>query len=332
MRSRTSRFRRGRTGPAQIGSARIGAALTAAVAVAVLAGGCGDSGGGIFTQQVNPIDLGDQSYTVGGKNTPENQVLCEMAGAVLTSVGADVEERCDLGDAQANRKALTSGEIDLYWDNTGTAWTSFLKGQPVKGASPQYRALEKKDLAENKIVWLEPTWFNPTDTFAVQRELAEQRKLGSLSNMAEYFRSGEPGNLCVTPEYQQDDLPGLQRAYDFQVPPDRLKVLQGDAIYQATADGQDCLFGLVSGGDGRLAQHGLAMLRDDKDFHPSYNASVAIRQDAYDRAPEIARVFAPVAHKLTDSVMAELTRRMAVDEKSADEVAHEWLRQMTFIG
>lgn len=322
MRPRTSRFRRGRTG----------AALIATVAVGVLAGGCGSGiDGGVLADQVDPIDLSGQSYTVGGKNSPEQQVLCEMAAAALISVGAGVEQRCDLGDAQANRKALTSGEIDLYWENTGVAWTSFLNEQPVAGQSPQYRALEKKDLEQNKIVWLEPTWFNPTESFAVEREKAEQQQLGSLSDMAEYFRSGEPGNLCVTSGYQSEDLPGLRQAYDLQVPADRVTVLPADEIYQATGKGQNCAFGEVSGGDHRLIQNGLVLLRDDEKFHPAHNASVAIRKDAYDRNPDIARVFAPIAHKLTDSVMAELTRRMAEDGKSAREVAHGWLRQMTFI-
>lgn len=178
---------------------------------------------------------------------------------------------------------------------------------------------------------MEPTWFNPTDTFAVKREQAKQQGLGSISDMAEHFRAGKPGNLCVSPQYQSDELPRLQQAYDFQVAPDRLKVKQGDELYQAIGEGQECLFGAVTGGDLRLIQNGLVMLRDDKKFHQPLNASVAIRQDAYDRNPEIARVFAPIAHKLTDSVMAELTRRMAADDKSAREVAHEWLRQMSFI-
>ncbi len=326
MRSRTSWFRRGRTGSALI------PAVVTAVAAAVLAGGCGSGvEGGLLAQQLNPIDLDGQSYTVGGKNSPEHQVLCEMASAALVSVGADVEERCDLGDGQANRAALTRGEIDLYWENTGTAWTSYLKQQPVAGASPQYRALEERDLAEHQIVWLEPTWFNPTDTFAVTKELAQQRGLASLSDLAEHFRSGQPGNLCVSPEYHRADLAGLQQVYDFQVPPDRLQVQQGEGIYQATGEAQDCLFGAVTGGDPRLIQHGLVMLRDDKKFHPSHNAAVAIRQEAYDRAPDIARVFAPIARQLTDSVMAELTRQMAVDGESAREVAQEWLRQMSFI-
>ncbi|MGH4025546.1 MAG: glycine betaine ABC transporter substrate-binding protein [Pseudonocardiaceae bacterium] len=305
--------------------------LAATVAATVLAGGCGSGEGGTLSDQVNPIDLKGQSYIVGGKDSPEQQVLCEIAGAALTSVGADVEERCDLGDAQANRDALTRGEIDLYWEGTGTAWTSFLHQQPVAGASPQYRALEKRDLADNKIVWLEPTWFNPTATFAVKREQAKQQGLKSLSDMAAYLGSDRPGNLCVTPEYQRDILPGLQRAYNFQVPPSRLKVQPADGIYQATGEAKDCMFGEVTGADQRLIPNGLVMLRDDKKFHPSYNASVAIRKEAYDRNPDVARVFAPIAHKLTDSVMADLTRRMAADDQSARDVAQDWLERMAFI-
>lgn len=305
--------------------------LAATVAATVLAGGCSSGSGGTLSDQVNPIDLKGQSYTIGGKDSPEQQVLCEMAGAALESVGADVEERCDLGNAQANRDALTRGQIDLYWENTGTAWTSFLKQQPVAGASAQYRALQKRDLAENKIVWLEPTWFDPTATFAVKREQAKQQGLQSLSDMAVHLRSDQPGNLCVTPEYQRDTLPGLQRAYGFQVPPDRLKVQPADSIYRATGEAKDCLFGEVTGADQRLIPNGLVMLLDDKNFHPSYNASVAIRQDAYNRNPDIARVFAPIAHKLTDSVMADLTRRMVANDQSPRDVARDWLERMAFI-
>lgn len=322
MRVRRSGFRRGRTG----------AALAVTAVVTVLVAGCGGTEGGILVNQVNPIDLSGQSYTVGGKNSPEHQVLCEMAVAALESVGADVEQRCDLGDAQANRDALTSGEIDLYWENTGTAWTSFFEEQPVAGPSPQYRAVEKQDLEQNKIVWLEATWFNPTDAFAVAKVQLDQRGLKTLSDMAEHFRSGQPGNLCISPEYQSAELPRLQQTYDFQVPPDRLKVLPAEDIYQATGEAQNCLFGEVTGGDHRLVQHELVTLQDDKDVHLPYNAAVTLRQESYEQAPDIARVFAPIAHRLTNSVMAELTLRMAVEEKSAEEVAREWLQRMAFIG
>lgn len=322
MRTRTSRFRPGRTG-----------AALAATAAAVLLAGCGGSsiGGGLLVDQVNPVNLAGQTYTLGGKNSAEHQVLCEVAAAALMSVGAEVKNRCNLGDAQANRDALIRKDIDLYWENTGTAWAAFLKEQPIQGPSPQYRALQQRDLAENKIVWLEPTWFNATDAFAVNQERAKQLGLTSLSKMAEYLRSPQPGALCVQSEYQRLELPGLEQKYDFQVPPERLRVLPGEAIYQATADARECLFGQVTGGDARSAALGLTVLRDDKKYHPPSNAAVAIRKDAYDRNPDIARVFTPIARKLTDEVIAELTRRMSVEGKSAREVAQGWLRSKGFI-
>lgn len=309
-------------------------ALAAAAATVLLAAGCGGAvQGGSLVQQVNPIDLSDQSYIVGGKQGQHQEVLCEIAVAALQSVGAQVTQRCNLGDTEATRNALLAGDIDLYWEETGTAWVSFFQEKPISGASPQYRALQQRDLEQNKIVWLEPTWFNDTDAFAVNRERAEQLGLTSLSDMATYFLSGQPGNLCVRPEYQQrpeGGLAGLLQTYDFQVPPDRLRVLP-DGIYQATATGQDCLFGQVAPADPRLGKLGLRLLRDDKRYHTSYNSAVSIRQEAYDAAPDIARVFGPIAHKFTNPVMAELVRQMSEEDKSAREVARDWLRRTGFI-
>ena len=329
MRARTSLCRR-----SQRRRGRIGAALAASAAAAVLLSGCGSSiGGGLLVEQVDPVDLAGQTYTLGGKNSAEHQVLCEMAAATLISVGAEVENRCNLGDAQANRDALVRGDIDLYWENTGTAWATFLSQPPIQGPSPQYRALQQRDLAENRIVWLEPTWFNGTDAFAVNQERAKQLGLKSLSNMAEYFRSGQPGALCIVSEYQSRDLglSGLQQKYDFQVPPERLRVLPRDDIYQATADGRDCLFGQVTGGDPRTTGLGLTLLRDDEKYHPPYNAAIAIRQEAYDRNSDIARAFTPIVRRITDDVIAELTHQMSVEGRSAAEAAQGWLRSRGFI-
>ena len=321
---RGSRFLRGRTG-------------TVLAAAAVVVAGCGGSSAdeGTLADQINPIDLGGRTYTVGGQGSPEHQVLCELAIAALESVGAEVEERCDLGDSAANRAALLRGDIDMYWEHTGTAWVSFLAQPPVPGQSPQYRALEERDLTENRIVWMEPTWYNDVPVFAVGKQRAEQLGLTSLSDMAGYLRSGQPGNLCVESDYEQKSLrglAGLQQTYDFQVPAEQQRVVPDESLYQATAESRDCLFGAVSAADVRTSELGLRTLRDDKKYHPAYNASVAIRQEAYDAKPDIARVFAPISHKFYDNVMAELTRQMAVDGKSAREVAREWLATMGFIG
>ena len=319
------------------GRRRCTSAVATLVTLAALVAGCGGLGssgpsaqGGSLAQQVN---LQGQSYTVGGKDFDEQLVLCEVAVAALESVNAKVTDRCDVGGTDATRQALLSGDIGMYWEYTGTAWVSFLKQKPIQDSKAQYEAVKQRDLAENKIVWLQPTPFNNTYAFAVKKERAQQLGLRTLSDMAAYIRSGKPGNLCVETEYQNrdDGLVGLQGKYNFQIPPDRLRVLQTGAIYQATTDQKECLFGEVFTTDGRIPQLGLTVLADDKLYHPLYNAAISIRKDVYDREPNIAKVFAPISAALTNDVMSELNRQKSAQGKSQREVARDWLAQKGFI-
>lgn len=317
---------------------RTSVSLAALAATAALATGCGglsSSGpaaeGGSLAEEFN---LEGQSYTVGGKDFDEGLVLCQISVAALESVGAQVTDRCNLGGTDVNRNALLAGDLDLYWDYTGTAWVSFLRQQPIQDSQQQYQALKERDLAENQIVWLEPTPFNNTYAFAVKAERAQELGLTTLSDMAAYIRSGRPGNVCIETEYQNrdDGFQPMQRAYGFEVPADRVKVQQDGAIYQNTANPQECLFGEVYTTDGRIPKLGLRILQDDKNFHPLYNAAPTVRQDVYNRNPDIAKVFAPISAALTDEVMTELNRQKSTDGKPERQVARDWLTQQGFIG
>jgi osmoprotectant transport system substrate-binding protein len=319
-----------------IGRRRITVWLAFLAASALLAGcgGLSSSGpsakAGSLAQQVN---LEGKSYTVGGKNFDEQLVLCEIAVAALESVNAKVTDRCNVGGTDATRKALLGGDIDLYWEYTGTAWVSFLHQKPSQDSKAQYEAVKQRDLAQNNIIWLQPTPFNNTYAFAVKSERAQQLGLKTLSDMAAYIRSGQPGNVCIETEYQNrdDGFVGLQRTYNFQAPPDRVRVLQTGAIYQATADQKECLFGEVFTTDGRIPQLGLTVLQDDKLYHPLYNAAPTMRKEVYDRDPNIAKAFAPISAALTNEVMAELNRQKSAQGKPQRQVARDWLAQQGFI-
>jgi osmoprotectant transport system substrate-binding protein len=307
------------------------------VAFAALAAGCGvlSSSGppakaGSLAQQA---DLKGQSYIVGGKLADEQLVLCQIAIAALESVNAAVTDRCNVGGTDTTRKALVGGDIDLYWEYTGTAWVTFLGQKPIQDSMAQYEAVKERDLAQNKIVWLQPTPFNNTYSFAVKKERAQQLGLRTLSDMATYLRAGKPGNICIEVEYQNrdDGFVGLQQSYGFQAPSGRVQVLQAGAIYQATADQQECLFGEVYTTDGRIPQLGLTVLQDDKLYHPLYNAAPTMRNEVYDRNPGIAAVFGPISAALTNEVMADLNRQRSAEGKSPRRVARTWLAQRGLI-
>jgi osmoprotectant transport system substrate-binding protein len=103
-------------------------------------------------------------------------------------------------------------------------------------------------------------------------------------------------------------------------------VLQTGAIYQATADQKERLFGRCSPPTA-ASQLGLTVLQDDKLYHPLYNAAPTMRKEAYDRNPDIAKVLAPISAALVNEVVAELNRQRSAEGKSARRVARDWLSQ-----
>jgi osmoprotectant transport system substrate-binding protein len=322
---------------ARSGRARRAGFVAAGAAVAMAVAGCGGlsssgpaAGGGEAAQ--SGVSLEGQTYSVGGKDFDEQLVLCQMAVAALESVKATVNSKCNTGGTEAARNALLGGDLDLYWEYNGTAWVTFLKHtDPIPDEQAQYDAVKKEDLEKNQIEWVGRTPFNNTYAFAVKQEKAAELGLNTLSDMAAYVKSGKPGDVCIETEYssRDDGLQGLQKAYDFQVPTPQ--VLATGVIYQATADQKPCLFGEVFTTDGRIPQLGLKVLTDDKHFHPNYNASVTIRKAAYDKNPDIAKVFEPIAAALDNTTMADLNKKVSADGQDPRQVARDWLTSKGFI-
>lgn len=277
-------------------------------------------------------DLRGQIYVVGGRSSDRQRVLCEITVAALESARAKVTDRCD-GNADA-RQALLSGEINAMWEDTGTAWTSYLRGGDER-VSPdaRYRAVADRDLAENGVAWLAGAGFDDTSAFTVAGPEAARLRLRTLSDMTGYLRSGQPGTVCVDREYadRADGLRAVERAYGLTIPPDRIQVLDDGLVPQSTADGV-CTFGQVSLTDGRIAGLGLTVLDDDRDAQIASTPAPTLRKDAYDRAPQVARVLDPISAALDQSTIVALNKRVAVDGVSPRDAAREWLAGRGFIG
>lgn len=279
------------------------------------------------------VSLQGASYTVGSKSFDEALVLCEMTVAALESVKATVNNRCNVGGTEATRNAMIAGQIDAYWEYTGTAWVTFFGEKPIQNAQAQYDAVKRRDQEKNQVVWLAPSRFNNTYAFAVQEAKAQELGLTKLSDMADYIRSGKSGTVCIASEYlnRDDGMAGLQKTYGFQIPQSQLQVRQEGAIYQGTANPSDCLFGEVFTTDGRIPALKLRVLKDDKTYHPLYNAALTIRQKAFDQNPDVAKVFEPIAAKLTDEVMSQLNAKKSAENIPERKVARDWLMAEGFI-
>jgi osmoprotectant transport system substrate-binding protein len=312
------------------------ACLIGLVVLSIVAAGCGgaQTGGG---GNVGGSDAGEQvslrgaEFTVGSKEFTEQLILGQIAIQALEARGATVNDQTGLPSTDAARKALESGEIDMYWEYTGTGWITHLgHEEPIPVAQKQYEAVAKEDLAKNQIRWLKPAPANNAYAIAVRSEAAEVLGVESLSGLAVLNElRPEDATLCAANEFltREDGLPGLEKAYGFEFPTDNVVRMEQGQIYQAIDEGGKCNFGEVFVTDGRNKGLDLTVLEDDKQFFPIYNPSLTVSEEVMDQYPEIAKVFAPISGKLDNETLQDLNAAVDVDGESPEDVARQFLRE-----
>jgi len=305
------------------------------VVLSVVAAGCsGGTTGGVGNQggdETPKVSLSGAEFTVGSKEFTEQKILGQIAIQALEARGATVTDNTGLPSTGAARRALESGEIDVYWEYTGTGWITHLgHADPIPDAQEQYEAVAEEDLEKNDIEWLSPASANNTFAIAVRSEAVGVLGTNSLSSLG-VLSEVRPENvtLCAASEFlnREDGLPGLEKAYGFEIPDDNIVKMEEAQIYKAVDEGEECNYGEVFATDGRVGALDLTLLKDDKDFFPVYNPSLTVSKEVMDEYPELADVFTPITQKLNDETLRGLNAAVDVDGKSEEAVARQFLRE-----
>ncbi len=318
--------------------------LVAALAVAALSvtacGGGGDAAGGGAAGgegSLAAIDLSGASFTVGSKEFTEQIVLGQIAVQALEATGADAGNLTTITGSTNVRTALTAGEIDMYWEYTGTGWTTHLRHEPASapdGEEALYQAVVEED-RQNGVAWLAPA---PLDnTYAIATAEGRDQELG-VRTLSEYAalvnRDPAQARMCAATEFltRDDGWPGLEKAYGFDLPPDGMAELELSLVPQQVASGESCNFGEVTATDGAVAANNLVLLEDDLEFFVPYNAAMTVRQEVLDQNPRLAEVFNPIAEVLTTDAMRALNERVDVGGELPEDVAEQFLQENGFTG
>ena len=274
----------------------------------------------------------DVTIKVGSKDFTEQLILGQLAIIALREAGYNVEDKTNVAGSDTCRKALESGEFDLYWEYTGTAWMMLLANETMI-ADPQglFDKVKEADAA-NGIVWLQ---FSPmNDTYALVMSQARSDELGisSYSELGAYIQAN-PGELVLACDHEftarPDGLPGLVTTYgtDFG---DSITTMDMGIVFTTLKDGQADV-GMVFSTDGRIKANNLLVLRDDKNFFPIYNGAPCVRADTLEKAPGIQAILESIAKLLTDEIMQELNAKVDIDGYEPAEAAEEFLKANGFL-
>ena len=272
----------------------------------------------------------DKRITIGGKNFTEQYLLPELAKLLLEEEGFNVNLRTGVGTAIA-RQSLETGQIDMYYEYTGTAYTVFYQEEdPEVMTDPQkvYEWVKEKD-AEKGLIWLEPVEFNNTYTLMMRREDSERLGVITISDFGQFVEEN-PDEITFALEAEfwerPDGFRALMDLYGFRMPVRAVKRMDMGLTYLALRNDQvTSAMGFAT--DGRIAAFDLVNLEDDKNFFPVYNPAVVIRKEVLDSHPEIRDILGPLGEKLDTDAMQMLNAEVDVEHRDVTTVAREWLQE-----
>ncbi len=271
-----------------------------------------------------------ETLVVGGKNFTEQQLMAAMTSQLLEANGYDVDTRAGMGSAVL-REAQENGQIDLYWEYTGTSLITYNKIEERMSPEETYAKVKELD-AEKGLTWLEPSAANNTYAIAMRKDAAEEMGISTLSDYAAAVNEDKGLTFASNAEFyaRADGWGPLQEAYGFDMGRSDVKRMDSGLTYQALNESQ-VDSALVFATDGRNQAFDFLVLEDDLGYFPAYALTPVVRTETLEANPELEGLLNSLSEKLDDDTMATLNARVDVERETIEDVAASFLQEQGLV-
>ncbi|MCC5912076.1 MAG: glycine/betaine ABC transporter substrate-binding protein [Clostridiaceae bacterium] len=275
----------------------------------------------VFTMVLTACQPAGDSITVGAKNFTESRILATMFQVLIqesTDLNVNVTE---FGGTQLVFGALQTGDVDLYPEYTGTAYTVMLEKEAISDPDETYDIVKTEFKEGYNLIWLDQLGFNNTYTLTVREQMAEELGLETFSDLLDH---DEDLVLGATFEFLErpDGYPGLQEAYGFNFADER--GFDPGLTYSSVRNGEvDVIDGFST--DGRIPAFNLVALEDDQNFFPPYYAAPVVNAETLERYPELEEILSRLAGQISDEEMQEMNFQIDEIGQTEEQVAREFL-------
>ena len=260
----------------------------------------------------------EKNVVVGSKRFTESYILGEILNLTLRDAGVQAVHRQGLGNTAIVTQALTTGQIDIYPEYTGTILREILKRPETQASLSELNTWLKPKQLKVAI----PLGFNNTYALAMRADQAKALGLKKISDVINLPAEQQSAlRIALSPEFKTrtDGWPALVRAYDLKIKPG--KVLEHGLAYDALVRGDVDIVDAYST-DAAIEKNKLILLEDDRNAFPRYDAILLMRSDFDEKPLESLR------GKLNEATMAKLNG-LAESGVSFEKVARTFLNKST---
>ncbi|GET37197.1 glycine betaine ABC transporter substrate-binding protein [Microseira wollei] len=261
---------------------------------------------------------------IGSKNFTEQLILAEiLAQHIEANTNLKVERRLNLGGTFVCHQAIVAGEIDVYVEYTGTAFTAILKKPPISNSQQVYQEVKQAYAKQFQLELTEPLGFNNTFAMLIRGEDARKENIKTLSQAAQKAPEWKAGFGYEFIE-RKDGFSGLAKTYGlrFSEPP---RVMDLGLMYRAIKERQvDLIAGAST--DGLIERLDLVVLKDDKQYFPPYYAVPIVRKQTVEKYPQLRQALQQLGGIITEKDMQNLNYQVDAEGKDVKQVAQQFLK------
>lgn len=306
-------------------------AVFAVLALGVLLAACGSSSSSSSsssttassgTESSGKPGAGKPAVTIGDKNFAEENVLGALYAQALEAKGFKVTLKDNIGSSEITYKALTSGQIDMYPEYTGTLLSAI--AEQTKNPSSAATAYEqaKAFVEKHGLTLLAYTPFYDSDALATLPSYAGKN---SISSVADLKSLGKKVKLGAAPEFATrfEGLKGLEAEYGVKP---TFKPIAIELSYKALETGQVDVQDVFTT-DGQLLGGKFKVLEDPKHVFGFQNVAPVVKQSVISaEGPAFAETLNKVTSLLTTKAIQQMNAGVSIDKQSAASVAKQFLQ------
>lgn len=265
--------------------------------------------------------VGKPAVTIGDKNFAEENILGQLYTQALEAKGYKVTLTENVGSSTIIYKALTSGQIELYPEYTGTLLSAIANQtkEPPSAAAAYTQA--KAFVEQHGLTLLNYTPFYDADALATLPSYASAHHLTSIADLKAL---GKSVTLGAPPEFATrfEGLVGLKKEYGV-VP--TFKPIAIELSYKALESGQVDVQNVFST-DGQLLSGKFKVLADPKHVFGFQNVAPVVRKTVLTaEGPAFAQTLNKVSALLTIPAIQQMNAAVSIDKQSASSVARQFL-------
>ena len=290
-------------------------ATIAASALALAACGSAESVGGNASAENS--ENGQTTLIVGSQDYYSNEIIAEAYAQALEGAGFTVDRQMRIGQREVYMPEIEAGAIDVFPEYTGNLLQYLDQNASAHTSQEVYDALATALPMGLRALDQSPA--TDQDSYVVTSTFAAEHSVTSIGDLA------GAGPLVLGGNSELETRPygpmGLAQTYGVTVSFTPIEDSGGPLTIKALKDGDIQLANIYSS-DPALAEGTLTVLEDpDGLFLASHVVPLASSRVGEDAAAVIDRVSAA----MDAEDLVEMNRASTVEQKSASQIAHDWL-------